>query len=89
MRTRWCIAWLLVAGGATGADAAETGTKAADPRARAVIDDVEKACLDRNVCMIGRKKAERLAELVREAKPKLVVESVNGRVSNSVSLAYS
>ncbi len=43
-------------------------------QAQPVIDAVEKACLERTVFMIGRVKAERLAELVRQAKPKLVVE---------------
>ena len=69
----FCIAWLVIAGGARGAAPAKSAAPA-DPKAQAVIDDVEKACLDRAVCMIGRKKAERLAELVRKAKPKLVVE---------------
>ena len=43
-------------------------------KVQAVIDQVEKACLDRTVYMIGRKKAVRLAELVREAKPQKVLE---------------
>jgi len=74
MSTTFCIACLVIAGGAMGADSEKPGGQAADARARAVIDEVEKACLERNVCMIGRRKAERLAELVREAKPELVVE---------------
>ncbi len=41
---------------------------------QAVIDQVEKLCRDRRIPMIGRKKAERLAELVRRARPQLVVE---------------
>lgn len=49
-------------------------TKAEYDKVQAVIDDVEKACLDRTVYMLGRKKAQRLAELVRKAKPRLVVE---------------
>ena len=69
-----CLAWLLIAGGATGAGLAQTDREAPQQRVQAVIDDVEQACLDRNVCMIGRKKAERLAELVRKQKPRLVVE---------------
>jgi predicted O-methyltransferase YrrM len=49
---------------------------AAKPRdaAAAVIDEVEKACLERTVYMIGRKRAEFLAETVRRAKPRVVVE---------------
>jgi len=74
MSTTFCIACLVIAGGAMGADSEKPGGQAADARARAVIDEVEKACLERNVCMIGRRKAERLAELGREAKPELVVE---------------
>ena len=74
MSTTFCIACLMIAGGVMGAETEKSGGQAADARAQAVIDAVEKACLDRSVCMIGRKKAERLAELVRKAKPKLVVE---------------
>ncbi len=39
-----------------------------------VIAEVEKRCLDETIYMIGRERAERLAQLVRERKPKLVVE---------------
>jgi len=46
----------------------------AGQRIQSVIDDVEKECLESRVPMIGRPKAERLAELVRQAKPRLVVE---------------
>lgn len=47
-----------------------------DPKVQAVIDEVEKECLKSGgyVYMIGPVKAKRLAELVRQAKPKLVVE---------------
>ncbi len=74
MSTTFCIACLMITGAAMGADSEKPGGQAAGARAQAVIDEVEKACVDRTVCMIGRKKAERLAELVREAKPRLVVE---------------
>ena len=47
--------------------------EATDP-AQAVIDEVENACAQRRIYMIGRKKAQRLAELVRRAKPEVVVE---------------
>lgn len=43
-------------------------------RIQKVIDHVEKACLERTVYMIGPSKAKRLAELVRQRKPRLVVE---------------
>jgi predicted O-methyltransferase YrrM len=39
-----------------------------------VIDNVDQQCRDRTVYMIGPEKAKRLAELVREKKPRLVVE---------------
>ncbi len=66
-----CMAWLIVAGGAIGAQPTVTD---ADAKVQAVIDEVEKTCLDGPVYMIGPKKAQRLAELVRRAKPRLVVE---------------
>ena len=74
MSIPFCMAWLLIAGGAAGAEPADPDVEAARQRVQTVIDDVEKACLDRTVCMIGRKKAERLAELARRARPELVVE---------------
>ncbi len=77
MRTTLCIACLMIfalAAVAGGAQPGKPGAPPADPKVQAVIDDVEKACVDRTVCMIGRKKAERLAELVREARPERVVE---------------
>jgi len=43
-------------------------------RIQSVIDDVEEECLKSQVPMIGRPKAKRLAELVRQTKPRLVVE---------------
>jgi predicted O-methyltransferase YrrM len=39
-----------------------------------VIDEADKLCRDQTVYMIGPEKAKRLAELVRQKKPKLVVE---------------
>lgn len=41
---------------------------------QAVIDRVERECRERTVYMIGPEKAKRLAELVRERKPRRVVE---------------
>ena len=41
---------------------------------QAVIEDVERSCREGPVYMIGPNKAFRLAELVREAKPKVVLE---------------
>jgi predicted O-methyltransferase YrrM len=45
-----------------------------DPEVQKFIDELEKACYERPVYIIGRQRGERLAELVRRAKPKLVVE---------------
>lgn len=45
-----------------------------DEKSQAVIDEVDRICRQRTVYMIGPKKAARLAELIREKKPKLVVE---------------
>ena len=39
-----------------------------------VIEEVDRICREKTVYMIGPKKAERLAELVRQKKPKIVVE---------------
>lgn len=39
-----------------------------------MIDEVDKLCREQTVYMIGPEKAKRLAQLVREKKPKLVVE---------------
>jgi predicted O-methyltransferase YrrM len=76
-----CITWLMIAGAVAETQAALRSPErkpeeaaAIDRRVQPVIDEVERACLDRTVCMIGRRKAERLAELVRKARPKLVVE---------------
>ena len=63
-----------MAAGATAAEPTKAEVEEARNKVQAVIDDVEKACLDRTVYMIGRQKAERLAELVRKDKPRLVVE---------------
>ncbi len=45
-----------------------------DLKVQALIDEVGKACIDRPVYMIGPQRGARLAELVREAKPRLVLE---------------
>jgi len=78
MHTTIWLGWLLIAGGTMDAQPAPKARKAADAAQRqkvqAVIDEVEKACLDGPVYMIGPKKARRLAELVRRRKPRVVVE---------------
>ncbi len=53
-------------------------THAASPmryqQVQKVVDEVEASCRRRYVYMIGPQKAKRLAQLVREKKPRLVVE---------------
>ena len=48
--------------------------EALDRKVQPVIDEVDKLCREQTVFMIGPEKAKRLAQLVREKKPKLVVE---------------
>ncbi len=67
-----CMLCVIFACGPLGAEP-DPKTTDGDP-AQAVIDDVEKICKEGPVYMIGRKKAVRLAELVRQARPELVVE---------------
>ena len=77
MSTTLCMAWLAIMGGAMGADPADkspASTSDGVDQVQAVIDEVEKACRDRTIPMIGPEKARRLAQLVRQAKPRLVVE---------------
>ena len=77
MRIILPVAWFVLVSAAVAAEpekTAETEKKKDFEKVQAVIDQVEKACLDRTVYMIGRKKAVRLAELVREAKPGKVLE---------------
>ena len=62
--------WNIQAGQTEGAPQATAGE---DP-VEAVIREVEKRCVDERIPMIGREKAIRLAELVRQHKPKLIVE---------------
>ncbi len=72
MNATTCLTWLLIAGSAAAAQ--PTNESPAHKRVQTVIDQVEKTCLEGPVYMIGPKKAQRLAGLVREAKPRLVVE---------------
>ena len=48
--------------------------EAIDRKVQPVIDELDKLCREKTIYMIGPTKAKRLAELVREKKPKLVVE---------------
>jgi predicted O-methyltransferase YrrM len=54
--------------------AAAPAAPAAEDRVQPVIDEVEQICARDTIYMLGPEKAKRLAELVREAKPKVVVE---------------
>jgi predicted O-methyltransferase YrrM len=63
--------WLLLAAAVGAEDAKQLPS---DEKIQAVIDQVEEACRQGPVFMIGPAKARRLAELVREAKPKVVLE---------------
>jgi len=71
----FAFTWLVAAVALSAAEQAPAGLAEADAqKIQAVIDQVERSCMDRRVPMIGPKRAIRLAELVRQAKPKLVVE---------------
>jgi len=63
--------WLLLAMAVGAQDAEKTPS---DAKIQAVIEQVEQACRQGPVFMIGPAKARRLAEMVREAKPKTVLE---------------
>jgi len=61
----------------SAAEAANAVEQMSDKEARviqAVIDRVEEQCRQETVYMIGLAKAQRLAELVRQRKPKKIVE---------------
>src|SRR5512136_1760820 len=62
--------WAMAAESQSGAEK----SPAQDRRVQAVIDEVDQICRRDFVYMIGPQKAARLANLVSEKKPKLVVE---------------
>lgn len=68
---RWISLWAIVLGLGV-LPAGDCG--AADRKVQSVIDEVDRFCREHTVYMIGPAKAKRLAELVREKKPELVVE---------------
>jgi predicted O-methyltransferase YrrM len=45
-----------------------------DGRVQAVIDELEKSCIKRKIRLLAPEKAQRLAALLRQAKPRTVVE---------------
>ncbi len=57
-----------------GADDRAAAAEQPTDEVQAVIDRVEQECRDETIYMVGPTKARRLAELVREHKPKRVVE---------------
>ncbi len=77
MRLMLFLASVILTGmGMTGELFGSDARRENDPKVQAVIDEVEKECLSgpSYIYTIGHVKARRLAELVREAKPRLVVE---------------
>ncbi|MGQ9575527.1 MAG: O-methyltransferase [Thermoguttaceae bacterium] len=77
VRPSWLVAFCAACFGqpfCTGEQPTKKTERPADELIQTVIDQVEKQCLDQTVCMIGRPKAQRLAELVRQARPRLAVE---------------
>jgi predicted O-methyltransferase YrrM len=85
MNTAVTLACMLMAGGLVTYDA-QAGSNDKEPEKTApaarpgdetvdaVIADVDRECRRRTVYMIGPEKARRLAELVRQKRPKRVVE---------------
>jgi len=70
----FCAAWLVIAGQAIAAGPAERPAAGTDDKMQAVIDQVEETCIKRRIRLLAPEKAVRLAELVRQAKPRVVVE---------------
>jgi predicted O-methyltransferase YrrM len=79
----WIIAGVLGDGPPAGGNVAEPEKSALEDRAGdekivRVIDEVDRDCRRRTIYMIGPEKARRLAELVRQKRPKRVVECGTG-----------
>ncbi len=72
MRARRGVAWCVILASVTLVQAVDR--EAIDGKVQPVIDEVDKLCRDKTVFMIGPAKAGRLAELIREKKPNVVVE---------------
>jgi predicted O-methyltransferase YrrM len=69
-----CAACLLMAVRAAAAEPADKERAEADGRVQAVIEEVEKTSIERRIRLLAPEKAVRLAELVRQAQPGVVVE---------------
>ncbi len=77
MRLTLCLASVIFVGAAiAGKPSVQAAPGVNDPNVQGVIQEVEKECLEgpRYIYTIGHVKAKWLAELVRQAKPRLVVE---------------
>ena len=74
MTTTLCVAWLAIAAGAVAAEPADKPPAKTGDKVQAVIDQLEKDCIDRRIRLLAPQKAQRLAELIRQAKPRVVVE---------------
>jgi len=59
---------------ATAAEPTSEPPARADGKVQAVIDEVGKDCVNRRIRLLAPEKAKRLAELLRQAKPRVVVE---------------
>jgi predicted O-methyltransferase YrrM len=56
------------------AEPASPSATAADGKVQAVLDELERDCVRRRIRLLAPEKAKRLAELLRRAKPRVVVE---------------
>ena len=74
MTATWCMAWLVVAGHVTVAQPPDEPPAKTDGKVQTVIDEVEEVCLKRRIRLLAPEKAKRLVELVRQARPRVVVE---------------
>ena len=75
MKMAICTLWMVFAGFNAGAQSGEQVEKQTDDdKVQAVINELDELCRTGGVPMLGPEKAARLAELVRKAKPRKVVE---------------
>lgn len=67
-------AWMFVVAAVSGNPAEAPLDAAAEAKIEQTIAAADRTCRERTIYMLGPEKAKRLAELVRQAKPKRVVE---------------
>jgi len=53
MTTALCMAWLVIAGAAIAAEPAEKPSAKGDGKVQAVIDEVERVCLERRIRLLA------------------------------------